>query len=398
MELSARSIVRNVYKLVHAGQRSADLNVHLGARPSEFTGWINTYYEESVDNKNGSIAEEGPPDDSQALFGEPAHVKPNIDRAFLEWVWQLFVEQSNVRLVRGDREVKNISLQEAEASHGAEKTMTGAEDGDVNVAALKTHTLPGIASSGEGGDIPIDPTLLTDQTPSVPSPTLMPPVANVGVRLLAPERQIWMALTGHEPDPSRVKPLEFQCLSMIASAGPSGILQHELIALTGQDKRSLPRRTEQLSKDGYVFKRSVTIFLEDIQRLLHTSICIFKRYAPFVDARVQELTDRATAVVASKKKFRGSIRGLVKQTDEKSEVTEHSAHDLNSKSENGFQADTTDVEKLTIPTWTIDRPVYNQIFDVIDRSGLQGMTIAVCCSLIDCPLLTLELTRSLGNR
>lgn len=73
-------------------------------------------------------------------------------------------------------------------------------------------------------------------------------------RLFTTEQQTWHALTGHGIDHKKVPKLEFQCLSVIAEHGPGGVLQPDVVAQTGQDKRSLPKRTESLASKGYITK------------------------------------------------------------------------------------------------------------------------------------------------
>ena len=61
-----------------------------------------------------------------------------------------------------------------------------------------------------------------------------------------------MALTTHA-----YHPCSFECLQVIAAHGPAGILQPDLRKITGQDKRSLPSRTDSLAKAGYITKEQV---------------------------------------------------------------------------------------------------------------------------------------------
>lgn len=79
-------------------------------------------------------------------------------------------------------------------------------------------------------------------------------LAHANERLYANENRIWLALTDHGVDYRRVPKLEFKCLSVIASAGPDGLLQPEVTRLTGQDKRSVPKRTDALAKKGLIVK------------------------------------------------------------------------------------------------------------------------------------------------
>ena len=75
-------------------------------------------------------------------------------------------------------------------------------------------------------------------------------------RLHTTEERIWIALTGHSADWRRVPKSEFQCLAVIAAAGPNGVLQPDVTTFTGQDKRSVPKRTDALHQKGYIVKES----------------------------------------------------------------------------------------------------------------------------------------------
>ncbi len=77
------------------------------------------------------------------------------------------------------------------------------------------------------------------------------------LRLRATEERIWRALTGHGVDFTSCPRLEFQCLCAIAAHRQAGIPQPDLTRLTGQDKRSLPRRTTELARKGYIEKKLI---------------------------------------------------------------------------------------------------------------------------------------------
>lgn len=66
--------------------------------------------------------------------------------------------------------------------------------------------------------------------------------------------EIWSAIAGHGQDNKRVPASEFTLLCIIAEAGPKGILQPDLVAKSGQDKRSVPKRTDALAKKAYITK------------------------------------------------------------------------------------------------------------------------------------------------
>lgn len=86
--------------------------------------------------------------------------------------------------------------------------------------------------------------------------------------------RVWQTLTGHGVDFKRIPPLEFKALGFIAASGEKGILQPELIHVTGQDKRSLPKRTDNLAKNGYIDKTVVWI------KTQKTSLLRLTRFAP----------------------------------------------------------------------------------------------------------------------
>jgi hypothetical protein len=78
-----------------------------------------------------------------------------------------------------------------------------------------------------------------------------------GKRVFAKDERIWQAITGHGPDHQRVPSMEFEILSVIAAHGPSGVLQPSVTKITGQDKRSVPKRTDNLAEKGYIVKEYV---------------------------------------------------------------------------------------------------------------------------------------------
>lgn len=93
------------------------------------------------------------------------------------------------------------------------------------------------------------------------------------LRVYASEDRMWHAVAGHGVDHSKLPRLNFICLSIIAAAGPEGILQPDLVRISEQDKRSVPRRTQHLADDGYIIKRPI------LTSGSRTSLCILKRYA-----------------------------------------------------------------------------------------------------------------------
>ncbi|PTU17290.1 hypothetical protein P175DRAFT_0487634 [Aspergillus ochraceoroseus IBT 24754] len=99
-----------------------------------------------------------------------------------------------------------------------------------------------------------------------------PETGNGPIRVFVSKERTWLAITGHEPDETKVLPMEFALLSIIASRKSSGIAQPELIRLSGQDKRSVPKRTDVLQQKGYIEKRAIQI------KAARTSLCTLRRF------------------------------------------------------------------------------------------------------------------------
>lgn len=101
------------------------------------------------------------------------------------------------------------------------------------------------------------------------------------------KERTWLAITGHEPDESKVLPTEFALLSIIASRKSKGIAQTDLVKLSGQDKRSVPKRTDMLQQKGYIEKRAIQV------KSSRTSLCTLKKF-------VQETPIYTTATPAER--------------------------------------------------------------------------------------------------
>ena len=93
------------------------------------------------------------------------------------------------------------------------------------------------------------------------------------IKLYACDDRLWWAAAGHGPDHEKIPPNFFTCLSIIASFREKGIPQPELVRLSGQDNRSVPKRTQTLHEQGYIEKKP-TFFGGH-----RTSQCILKRFA-----------------------------------------------------------------------------------------------------------------------
>jgi transcription factor C subunit 3 len=78
-------------------------------------------------------------------------------------------------------------------------------------------------------------------------------------RIQVTEETVWQAITGHGVDYKQIPRLEWHLLQGIAPTKHEGILQGDLRRLVGQDKRSVPKRTDFLAAKGYIVKRSIMV-------------------------------------------------------------------------------------------------------------------------------------------
>lgn len=115
-------------------------------------------------------------------------------------------------------------------------------------------------------------------TPRDERPELATPkhkkLPKVRPRIFVGEETIWKTLTGHSIDYKRVPNLEWKCLVAIGSTKEDGILQGDLNRATGQDKRSVPKRTDFLAQKGYIAKRTHMV------RGMKTSKLWLTKFAP----------------------------------------------------------------------------------------------------------------------
>lgn len=110
------------------------------------------------------------------------------------------------------------------------------------------------------------------------------------VTLFAPKEVIWRTITGHGVDEKRVPKMQMRLLSIIAAHGKDGISQPDLVQISGQDKRSVPQRTDALCNNGYIEKKSVVLTHKHIL----TSICILKKYAEEKRAKLKQWQDMSS--------------------------------------------------------------------------------------------------------
>ena len=181
-------------------------------------------------------------------------------------------------------------------------------------------------------------------------------ISQPGIRLYTSQNRMWYAITGHGPDESRVKFLDFICLSVIAASGPKGILQHNLISITGQDKRSLPSRTDRLRDGGYIIKVPETTWVGEPRRRLHTSRCTLTRYVKNEVGEVERVDPNIAVDPPVRKKKKKKDKRVTGATQNQASVAQ---------------------QPPPVPQWTSDRTVGNQVFELVNRSGTQGMSASV---------------------
>ncbi|MCJ1281618.1 hypothetical protein MMC26_000938 [Xylographa opegraphella] len=161
-------------------------------------------------------------------------------------------------------------------------------DPDPNIASTSltaSHKLVGAeanaAAAGDQGAITNGTGSLSHQAASVSDLSETPKYLHV----FASVNYMWLAVAGHGVDNEKIAALEFTCLSVIAAHREAGILQPDLVRTTGQDKRSVPWRTQKLCDKGYIVKKEV------VSSGSRTSLCILKRFA--VPCSSKDVTTKA---------------------------------------------------------------------------------------------------------
>jgi hypothetical protein len=166
-----------------------------------------------------------------------------VDRRLQERVWAWFTKHADVWVGR-EREANHLTLAEVEALDGSQTDGTTSQQDQQDASQ--------------------------QEQPSSKTSKL---------RIYTTQERVWHAVAGHGVDYKKVPRLEFQLLALIAAAGPNGILQPDLRALSGQDKRSVPKRTDALVEKGYIQKKPVYARLTLANAGgTKTSLCVHVRY------------------------------------------------------------------------------------------------------------------------
>ena len=327
-------------------------NFFQGALPCDIVTYVNSYYLDSADKASAN---------TETHISREGKLLPNVDKPFLEYVWRWLIQNPEISIGE-QREHTLLTLAEAESSHQIFQAPNPKTTPTTGLEAERdTATAHRRVKSDKSADTGSAPVRIKNHT----TPAIID-AARPGTKLYVTERRMWYAVAGHGPNPSRIKRLDFIALSIIAARGAKGILQHDLVRVSGQDKRSLPHRTDRLHDDGYIEKRRVTIVMYDDgdARKLNTSLCTLKR---FINNKEHEReVTRLAEIAHSKKTVRKGKRWNGQDTirdapdsqpaQEVSQVTEPPPNDVS-------------------PQWTAERSWSNQILEIVDRSGTGGMTI-----------------------
>ncbi|KAG9191099.1 hypothetical protein G6011_09187 [Alternaria panax] len=263
-----------------------------GASSADFRHFIDVFYKQAVDNGEPSTGGNSKKDLPSIGFG----------RAFYERLWQWLTDHCDIRIVY-QREVRRFTLSEFEAAE-LHETGTIGETHSTDLGQPSNITSRGTVQPSKalcGLRDSLRQRILEDgydqkelMAQSSDAPALTPvsrPIRNLpsgpscaaeafdepdssitAPRLYASQSRVWQALTGHGIDLKKVPSMEFVLLSLIAARGSAGITQPELINISGQDKRSVPKRTDELARKNYIAKISVQ------SNKMRTSLCIHAKF------------------------------------------------------------------------------------------------------------------------
>ncbi|KAH9871262.1 hypothetical protein IAQ61_005441 [Plenodomus lingam] len=286
-----------------------------GAGSAEFYRFIQKFYEPLKD-------------DVQSSYGtstRPSLPAEGLGRKFYENVWTWVSGHADMRIIY-QKEVRHYTLSEFEAAELHETGTCGGTSMTVsdqpacrpdNKSKRPTKALLSMGKAireylvKEGKDDragAIVATLTPDRAPlRQPRHALVsgydaesvfddPESTITAPRLYASQGRIWQALTGHGIDLKKVPSMEFVLLSLITARGSEGIAQTDLIRASGQDKRSVPHRTDELARKGYIVKVPVQA------GKVRTSLCVHNKFASqshFLASSAQEDVYREDSFVLS---------------------------------------------------------------------------------------------------
>ncbi|KZF26551.1 hypothetical protein L228DRAFT_279731 [Xylona heveae TC161] len=183
-----------------------------------------------------------------------------VDRPFLECAWRWLTSHPDV-YVGMKRQANRLSLSEIENLPLEPRSSEAAQHDQTPQPSSKQ-----------------DASKRRRQQTSSPAPAEVEERPDVQPKIFVSQERMWYALTGHGIDWKRIPYLEFVILSLIGASKRKGIIQPELVKLSAQDKRSVPKRTAALVTKGYIEKAST------LAKGSHTSLCILKKFAGTHDA------------------------------------------------------------------------------------------------------------------
>lgn len=229
-----------------------------------------------IEKFNSNLSDSDPNTDPAANNAD-CKSTPLIDHCFQEQVWKWLVAHPDCRVeIQGEK--YNVTLTAAEAVNYFPPP-ANAQNSNLNFSNQEAdhfdHQLIDVDSHSEGSNGIISNSEIRSSTLQKQDKTSVPKLVSRSVRdvrVYTTEDRRWHAVAGHGVDFSKIPQFDFICLSIIAAAGPKGILQPDLVRISKQDKRSVPRRTQKLCENGYIIKQP---FLISGSR---TSLCILKRF------------------------------------------------------------------------------------------------------------------------
>lgn len=284
---------------------STSLTSGIGASSADFQRFIQKYYSGDSTSSPQYGSAQGPP---QSVLG----------RTFSENLWQWVTTHSDIRIIHNN-EARHYSLKDFIAAEKADADGTSLESYDILACtsptpqkvspaqpllalraalqqrfsakgqdarrqnSLSLHSiypaLPDRESETHKQAAPVSPTAVRSQ-PRVKAERCYfdaavfdePTSSTSAPRLFASQNRIWQALTGHSLDLKKVPTMEFALLSLIAAHGADGITQPDLVHFSGQDKRSVPHRTDELARKGYIVKNPVQA------GKARTSLCVHTKF------------------------------------------------------------------------------------------------------------------------
>ena len=329
----------------------------------DFITHVKNYYQ--IPTEDGQTQDRGHPIPHSGLAS-------NVDRPFLEQVWKWLLQNPDIRL-GGYAGLKQLTLSEVEARNAAieqpGRSIPKSQEIELSktIAPSEASNTPTVTQDGNVTQTQQIAKALSAKTENAAVP--QEAKFNPGIRLYASNDRMWHALTGHAPDSNKIKSLDFICLSIIAACGPKGILQPDLVRISGQDKRSLPSRTDRLHNGGYIEKKGVSVELVNPPRLLNTSKCTLKRFANGISDQTEQTSDPGSTPAKKAKR--------AKKKAHKDRQRQIPGQSFSTVAQESVPWSTALSGDTIVPSWTADRPINNQIFELVHRAGIKGMTMVV---------------------